>query len=212
MPKSKSIYHTTGRTAKEKRSVKSQTENLLLHQTVRKLRQAQGMTGIALCRKARDLDSRTLTALEKGRIVNPSIKTLRSVARGLGITVGELFLQSEMETEENFCLGSQKGNFCIDFPQKGVRIISYTPRIRDFFCGKLILAPRIRVDDQMLRHKAPLFVSVLIGRFEIVVAGRRCLLKEGENLFFNGALRHSFYNSLHRESALWIITAPSFLS
>ena len=67
------------------------------------------MSAIGVCRRARDLDPRTLNALEKGRIKNPSVKTLQSVSRGLEVSVSDLFRQAEMHIDRNFYFGSQKG-------------------------------------------------------------------------------------------------------
>jgi hypothetical protein len=92
-----------------------------------------------------------------------------------------------------------------------VKIISLTPFIRNFFCGKFILGPQRRLTETMLRHAFPIHVSVLIGRLEIEIETQKFILKEGGNLFFNGILKHSIYNPLHRESAFLMMTAPSFL-
>ncbi len=182
--------------------------------TIRRLRQEKKLTGVELCRQAGNLDPRTLTAVEKGRIKNPSLATLEAVSRGLGVTVSEIFRKAEGASgreEQDFYLGSQKGAYQIDFPAWGAKVVSFTPLVKDFFCGKIILGSRKRINQTLLRHPLPVFVSVLVGRFELVVEGRSLSLKEGENLFFNGILKHSFYNPLQRESVLLMVTAPSFL-
>ena len=208
--KESSFYGVLSRTAHKS------SRNLLetppdIHATIRALRKEKGLTGAALCQKAGDLDPRTLTALEKGRIKNPSIKTLQSVARGLGITVSEVFRCAEIQQDHYLYQGSQKGICQMDFPLFGVRMVSFTPFVKDFFCGKLILGPRKRVSQTLLKNPLSIFISVIFGRFEINVESRQINLREGENLFFNGILRHSFYNPLERESVMLFITSPSFL-
>ena len=190
---------------------KAREEKLDLAGTIRRIRQEKKITGIQLCRQAGDLDPRTLTAVEKGRIKNPSLATLQSVSRGLGVTVSDIFRQAESGTERHLSFGSQKGNFQIDFPVWGAKVVSFTPLIKDFFCGKIILGARKKIDQTLLKHALPIFMSVLVGRFEMTIEGRPFSLKEGENLFFNGILKHSFYNPLQRESVLLMVTAPSFL-
>ncbi len=209
--KEPSIYEAIRKKFQERQSRNTPSEKLDLPKTVRLLRQEKGLSGIELCKRAGDLNPKTLTAVEKGRIRNPSIKTLLSLARGLGVTVGDLFRQAEIELERHFQLGSPKGSFQIDFPKRGVKVVSFTPFIKDFFCGKLIVGARHVVDETLLKHPLPFFISTLIGRFEIDIEGKKVNLKEGENVFFNGILRHSFYNPLHRESVLLMVTAPSFL-
>ena len=209
--KTESIYRVLGQEINEKARKSLLVEKVNLNQTVRRIRQERGLSGVSLCERAGDLDPKTLTALEKGRIKNPSIKTLHSVARGLGLTISDLFRQAEMEIDRHFYIGSQKGAFQLDFPWLGIRAISFTPFIKDFFCGKLIFSARRRLDETLLKHPLPIFIWALVGRFEVEIEGKHLNLREGDNLFFNGILRHSFYNPLHRESVLLIVTAPSFL-
>ena len=198
--------------AKIETSVKTRRNHKIdLGPAVRALRLDKKLSGVELCRRAEDLDTRTLTAVEKGRIRNPSLKTLHSLARGLGISVSDIFRFAEMKIHSNFYLGTQKGVYQLTFQAIGCKIVSLTPFVKDFFCGKLIIAPGKRVDRTLLNHSGPMYVSNLVGQTEIQVEDKKVLLKEGGNLFFNAGFRHSFFNPLHRESVLLVITAPSFL-
>lgn len=157
------------------------------------------------------MDPRLLNAVEKGRIKSPSLQTLTALSRALGITLADFFTAVELEREDSFFAGSQKGNFTLEFQAAGARVVSFTPFIKNFFCGKIMLGPKKKFDQRLLRHAHPQFVSVILGRFEIQVGTRRVSLREGENLFFNGAIKHVIANPLHRESVLMLMTAPSFL-
>ncbi len=211
--KKDSFYKIFGQTARKtaaKRSHQTPPPQEF-YETIKTLRLERKLTGIALCTKSGDLDPRTLTALEKGRIKNPSIKTLQSLARGFGMTVSEIFRRSESQQDHYLYQGSQKGLCQMDFPLFGVRMVSFTPFVEDFFCGKLILGPRKKIDQTFLKKPVSVFMSVIFGRFEVTVESRKVNLREGENLFFNGILKHSFYNPLERESVMLFITSPSFL-
>lgn len=213
MSERKSIYRAMRESIKEKVRSRERGDNLNLDQVVRKIRVAKKLTGAEVCRRSGgDLDARTLTALERGRIKNPTVKTLNSIARGLGITISDLFRPDELNQEQNYCVGSPKGAFTMDFAKKGVKIVSFTPLIHDFFCGKLILASKAKVTDQLLDHPFPIFISVLLGSLEVTLEGSsKAVLKEGDNLFFRGLVKHSFQNMLHRETSVLFLTAPSFL-
>lgn len=208
--KEASIYSALARHGNKEYRKNRENETLRLDLSIKNLRKQKGLSGAELCRRAEDLDPKTLAAVEAGRIKNPSIKTLLSVARGLGVTVADLFKESESGGERSIAIGSQKGAFQMDFAKEGIRIVSFTPFIREFFCGKFILGPKRKMDQTLLKHPRPFYLSALIGRFEISIEDRLVALKEGENLFFNGILKHSFYNPLHRESVLLVVTAPSF--
>lgn len=209
--KAASFYEIVGQAAGDSASSISSETPLDVCGVIRTLRKEKKMSGVSLCAQSEGLDPRTLTALEKGRIKNPSIKTLQSAAKGLGVTVSELFRRAETLQDHYLYQGSQKGLCQLDFPLFGVRMVSFTPFVNDFFCGKLILGPRKKIDQTFLKSPLSIFVSVIFGRFEVVVESRPANLREGDNLFFNGILRHSFYNPLERESVMLFITSPSFL-
>ncbi len=211
MTKKKSLYQQMAFQVQKKVTQSVFDEQINIQTTIRRMRKEKGLTGVELCKRAQDLDPRTLTALEKGRIKNPSIKTLESVARGLNVTISDLFRQTEAEAESYYHAGGPKGFYQMDFPAWGVKMVSYTPLTRHFFCGKLILGGRRKIDQTLFKHPLPLFISVMAGKVEIAVETKKSLLREGDNLFFNGILRHTFYNPLEREAVLLLVTAPSFL-
>lgn len=175
---------------------------------IRELREEARMSAIELCRKA-SFDPRTLTAIEKGRIKNPSFQSLQKIAQGLGCFVTDLVSRAETKQEKNYHLGSQKGVYQMEFPKYGLKVVSATPPTPHFFCGKLILAPQRQVPREFFKKPTPLFAEVVMGKIEFQVDEAAVLLKEGENLFLHGASHWSFKNPLNRESAILLVTAPS---
>lgn len=206
------FYRDLEREFSRQSSLRGQQKKICLGEKIRAFRSLRGLSGIELCRKSGRIDPRTLSAIEKGRIRNPSLAVLEVIAGALGCLVRDLFTEAEMDLSQNYHAGSQKGVFQIEFPKLGMKVVSATPPIPQFFCGKILLAAQRKVSGELLSRFAPVFVEVVMGRIEFEVEGRPSVLKEGENLFFNGSLRHSFANPLNRESALWLVTAPSFFS
>mgnify|MGYP001617514681 CR=1 FL=1 len=209
--KKKNFYEVLSAGIQKKSLKNSKISEMPFHEAVRKMRIEKNLTGADMSRRA-GMDPRTLNALEKGRIKNPSLKTLDAVARGLGILVSDLFRRTEAGKKNQVVLGTPKGFFQMDFPQWGIKVVSFTPWIGDFFCGKFIFGARKKFQETLLPASLPLFLSVLVGRFEIQVEEQKYLLKEGESLFLSGKLRHSFQNMLEKESVLQVVTAPSFLA
>ena len=178
---------------------------------VRRLREEKGLSGAELCRRGREIDPKTLVALEKGRIRNPSIATLEALARGFGIAVSDLFRYGELADEKHFFLGTQKGAFRMDLPAKGVQLISFTPMAEEFFCGKLILDCGRSFDETFFARPGVFFIMVLVGQVEGSVEGRKLLLKEGNNIVFSGGMKFRFSNPFQRNATLSLVTAPSCL-
>lgn len=204
------FYPTLGKKLRARAKGMERREEMRLGLTIRKLRERRGLSGAELCRRGRGIDPRTLNAIEKGRIRNPSLEHLERIAKGLGCLVSDLFSRAEVDLKRNYARGTSKGVFQMEFAKWGLKVVSATPPIPEFFCGKLILAPQRKVPGELLNRPSPLFLEVVIGRIEIAVENEAVTLSEGENLYFNGGLRHSFRNILNRESALWFVTAPSF--
>jgi transcriptional regulator with XRE-family HTH domain len=178
---------------------------------VRRLREEKGLSGAELCRRGKGIDPKTLVALEKGRIRNPSIATLEALAKGFGITVSDLFRQAELEQRDYFSLGSQKGLCKIDLPAQGVQLISFTPLMEGLFCGKMILEGQKRFDERLFGGNGAFFMMTLSGQFEGEIEGRKVALKEGDNLYFFGGMKFRISNILQRSSTLLFVTAPSCL-
>ena len=178
---------------------------------VRRLREERGLSGVELCRRGKGIDPKTLVALEKGRIRNPSIATLEALAKGFGMTVSDLFRRAEFDQRDYFSLGSPKGLYKIDLPSQGIQLISFTPLMEELFCGKMILEGQKRFDEKLFCGGGAFFVMTLIGQFEGEIEGRKVTLKEGDNLYLFGGMRFHLANALQRNSTLLLVTVPSCL-
>ena len=66
-----------------------QLGNEVIGDKIKQLRNKQGLTQDELARKS-DLPYTTLTKIESNVITKPSIQTVAKIAKGLGISIGEL--------------------------------------------------------------------------------------------------------------------------
>jgi len=57
---------------------------------IRRIRQEKGMSQDRLSKKA-DLALNTIVKVETGENPNPTVETLKKIAKALGVTVGDLF-------------------------------------------------------------------------------------------------------------------------
>ncbi|HON21908.1 MAG TPA: helix-turn-helix transcriptional regulator [Candidatus Paceibacterota bacterium] len=57
---------------------------------IRRIRQAKGMSQDRLSKKA-DLALNTIVKVETGENPNPTVETLKKIAKALGVTIGDLF-------------------------------------------------------------------------------------------------------------------------
>lgn len=182
---------------------------------VRRLREEKGMSGVEFCRRGKGINPKTLVALEKGRIRNPSIVTLEALAKGFGMTVSDLFRRAEFDQRDYFSRGSQKGLYKIDLSSQGIQLISFTPLTEELFCGKMILEGQKGFNEKLFGGAGAVsgafFIMTLIGQLEGEIEGREVVLKEGDNLYFYGGMRFHLMNVLQRNATLLLIAVPSCL-
>src|SRR4051812_37908996 len=118
--KKKNFYENLSSRLREKSGKIPKQQGRPFNEAVLRLRKEKKLTGAEFCRRS-GMDPRTLNALEKGRIKNPSLETLDTLARGLGISVSDLFRKTEAGKKNHIALGTPKGFFQIDFPVWGIK-------------------------------------------------------------------------------------------
>lgn len=178
---------------------------------IRERRKLLGMKEINLARLAK-MNPRTLDAIEKGRIRSPSIDSLNVLTKILGISMASLFSNGKTVDKSVFHAGNQKGHHTLEFPNKGFRIVSYTPLIPDFFVGKVILGGDVKIGPDALPTSGMIFVQAILGKLVVNFEGTDHLIKEGTYVFFDGRFAHSYHNPQPKENTFLLVTCPSFLT
>ena len=177
---------------------------------IREIREARGSTQTALAKKT-GIDSRTITAIEKGRIANPSLINLKKIAEALNVNLRDIFGRVEAESAGNLYFGTQRGEFSLDYAKNRFRVVSYLPKTVPFFVGKLVLDSRGHLDSTTIPFPGSVFLQVVLRKLDLILEGKETLLKEGQNVFFDGRLNYSLENPMLRETTAFLITVPSFL-
>ena len=177
---------------------------------IRDIREKCGYTQTQLAKQT-GLDPRTITAIEKGRIANPALVNLKKIATALNLSLRDLFGKAEAELPNHFAVGTQRGEFALDYPKHRFRIVSYLPQNLPFFAGKLIVESKGRLDPTILKFPGFVFLQMVLGKLQFSLEGKDIFLKEGQNLFFDGRLKYSFQNPIIRETTALLIAIPSFL-
>lgn len=179
---------------------------------IREFRKNQGRTACELARSS-GIDPRTYGAIETGRIKNPSLGNLRSIAKALNVTTASFFLAAEENAENSIlCFGGQKGEFTLDFRAKGFRLISLIPLIPDFFIGRMVLSANARLVEPGGNKNGRVFLQCVLGRFVVKVLGEEFVLNEGNHLMLNGSIPHIFENPSLYDATFVLVTVPSFLA
>ncbi len=192
-----------------KMSSKMTSENdVSLGRTIRELRTKRGLAQIELSKRT-GIDPRTLAAIESGRIVTPSLASLKQIAACLDIPLKNLFGQAEAQAKGSFFLGNQRGEYTLEWPKRKFRIVSYLPKSSPLFAGKIILESRGQCDSETLQFKGQVLLQIIFGKIQLVLENNEHYLKEGQHILFDGRLTYSFNNPALRETTALLVTHPS---
>ncbi|WP_227369712.1 helix-turn-helix domain-containing protein [Halomonas sp. M20] len=178
---------------------------------IRSLRKLKGMTLMQLSQKV-GISHGYLSQIERG-ISQPSIGSLVDIAQALGVTMQWLFSDTQGEhdgsTLKSDKLVTQAQRVKIEY-QDGIVDQLLTPRSNNQL--EVIHASYPPgTSSEPYSHKGHEAVLVLSGKMEVVVAGERFVLEEGDCLSFTSNEPHSHANLCEGFStALWFITPASF--
>lgn len=175
---------------------------------IREIRMKQGMTARELARRV-GVDPRLINAIEMGRIRNPSLDRLSDIATAIGLNLSQLLTKYETRKPGNFSEGGAQGEFMMDFPNKGFRLISYTVPIKEMFCGKMILDGKKSVDKTKFPMAVLIFIQVIIGKMIVNYQGDDMTFKEGQSFLLNGRYEFAISNPAARATSFLLVTTPA---
>ena len=180
-----------------------------LGREIRGLRKARGFTLAVLAERSK-LSVGYLSLLERN-LATPSINSLHTISRALGVTVSWFFEAGEAPDEER------------DFVVRGTRRrrLDFAPGIVDE-----LLSPSLSGALELLRSRFPPGASsgdapythngeeagfVVRGKLELWVDGKSFVLEAGDSFGFSSSLPHRYRNPGDEEAeVIWAITPPSY--
>ncbi|GEM_PF-1965502 len=187
--------------------------SLKIGRTVRMLRKKKEMTQSELGEKAH-LSRCTINALETGRYKTITLGSLQAVSSTLEVSLKDLLSSSDTPLPfEDLKKGKEaSGEFVLDYPDSGFKIVSWLPRGQEFFLGNIFIRAKSEITNGILPHAELLFFETVKGNLLVSFSGREIVLKEREYLFFDGRCPYRLYNPHPLDEAkLLVTTFPSFL-
>jgi transcriptional regulator with XRE-family HTH domain len=182
-------------------------------QTIKEVRRKKGLSQERLAKQA-SIDRTTIARLESGRFKTLSLKHLEAVATALEIDFKALFKSkrpSGVPLQQRSPVNHVE--FTIEYPQEGLRILSFLPRHKDFFIGKMEIKPQRTVRSNLLPHALQVCLHMLEGKLLFSRADLKYMLKSGDCFAFAGDLEYECHNpEILKTSACLVMTYPAFLS
>lgn len=180
------------------------TENEL---TIRALRKEKGFT-LSQLAGAAGISESLLSQVERGR-VDPSLATLRSIARSLEIPLFELFAEQQSAPQVDIVRAGLATE--VTSPDGGL-VYSRMSRVGGLLeVLKARLSPGASSHSEPWTHPAEECIVVLAGELHVEVEGDKYRLNTGDSCYFNSRLPHRFLNESAKEAVYIIaVTPPSY--
>lgn len=182
-------------------------------QTIRVLRKNRGFSQEELAKKAQ-VDRTTIARVECGIFKTLSVEKLDRIAQAIGMDLKTLLHKADFVSETASYRGQTSHvEFTLDYAEDGFKIISHTPKRKEFFFGKIEIQPQKTVETGKLPHPEQIYLHCLEGKVLLIRDSREFLLKPGDCFTFCGFTDYEIYNpdQFKTASALFV-THPSFLT
>ena len=189
-----------------------QDQRMSVGQVIRTLRKEKGISQEELARRAQ-VDRTTIVRIECGIFKSVSAERLERIASAIGVDSKRLLLNAEPSAEAVSFRGClNQAAFSLEYPEDGFKIISLTPKRREFFFGRIEIGPHVTVASRKLPHPEQVYLHCFDGKLLLTCRAKECLLKPGDCFVFSGFSDYEFYNpdALKIVSSLFV-TYPSFL-
>ncbi|TCO47403.1 helix-turn-helix domain-containing protein [Actinocrispum wychmicini] len=178
----------------------------MIGERIRELRTAKSMTATELA-KAADVSVGMISQVERG-ITDPSLETVRRIARVLDTPVFSLFQDVDAEP---VAVVRRDRRMDIRSPQGGIvyqRVSSGAGKIEVL---EGLLEPGAASSDTGWSHPSDECVVVLTGRLVVEVDGTRYDLKTGDSATFDSRNPHRYLNETSKPVRfLLAVTPPSY--
>ena len=167
-----------------------------------KIRETREKLGMSLRKLAKEVgvSPSFISQVEQSK-AQPSINSLQKIATVLGISVGNLM------GEKTAVVRSSKKK--ADYSQfAGVEVKRLVPNAASLEPTLFTLKPGSTSGEIQSTASGEEFVLLLNGSMELTLDGKNYELKEGDNIYFNSSVPHSFRNVSNAPTkVLWVKNA-----
>ena len=183
-----------------------------LGRVIQLMRKEKGLSQEELAKKTH-IDRTTIARVESGVFKSLSIEKLDAIAQAFGIDLKALLLKSSSEGEALTLRGHvSRVEFALEYPEAGFRIISFIPRRKEFFFGKIEIQPKRTIPSDKLPHPEQVYLHALEGKTVLIRDLHEFLLKPGDCFAFSGRSDYELFNPDQlKDTSSFFITYPSFL-
>lgn len=179
-------------------------ENIDIGKKIEKYRRAKDWSIRELAKLA-EITPSMLSQIERG-LANPSIQTLKVLAKELGVPTFSFFLE-ETQTADLVVRSNERKKMVVDN-------LSYELLSPDF-SGTLATAvmkvpPNTSSSEKLLEHKGEEVAFVLEGKITLYLNEEEYILEKGDSVKIPAYMKHKWENSYDQDAAILFSVTPSF--
>lgn len=173
---------------------------------IRALRSARGMTVAELARLA-EVSTGMISLVERD-LSDPSLATVRKIARALNVPLFSLFKEDE---SEDVAVVRRDARMQVSSPGGGVVYTRISAGRGKLEVLEGSLQPGGASSDEPWEHPSEECVLVIAGKLVVDIAGKEYSLDVGDSCYFDSRLPHRYLNPFRRKTDFIIsVTPPSF--
>ena len=174
---------------------------------IRELRTARGMTLTALARDT-GLSAGLISQVERG-LTDPSLETLRRIARTLDVPLFSLFREPDVESEAVVVRRDRRMQ--VSSPHGGISYQRLSPGFGRLELLEGTLGPGAASSAEPWSHPSEECVTVQEGRLVVEVGGQHHELEPGDSCYFDSRSPHRYVNPTGEPTVFLVaITPPSY--
>lgn len=175
---------------------------------VRKYKKLRGMSSRTLAEMA-EISSSMITQIEKSQ-ANPSITTLKSIARALDVPLYRFFL-NDTELPAVSPVIKREDRKVLSLPEdEGIRYEMLVPDTEIEFC-MLYLSPTRATSEKLFDHSGEEVACVITGEATVLLDDISYALEEGDSIHIPSHTKHRWLNTSEEMTiVIFAISPPTF--
>ena len=181
-----------------------------LGERIKNLRKERGITLVEIAKKT-GIDQATLSRIENGKMTG-TLDSHMKIAEALGMRLPDLYEDvmnkvneaREKATRQKVETFSHSSGAVAELLTSGILQKKMMPIL-------LKIKPKGRTEAEEYSAATERFIYVLKGALEVSAGKEKKVLKEGESLYFNASLSHSFVNPYKEEAQCLSVMTPASL-
>lgn len=175
---------------------------------IKDIRTKKGILVKDLAKKC-GISSSMLSQIEKGN-ANPSLNTIKSIAKELGVPIFQFFIE-DAETTDKINILKEKDRKIIITREVSYELLSPEGTSNIEFIRMILNEKGLESSIEPMSHKGEEVAFLLSGKAEITISNKSAIMYPGDSIHIPALTPHKWKNLYDEESVIiFAVTPPEF--